>query len=179
MVLPMPSADEVSAARTNAGLPPTAAAPSVIPVKAARTEPVAAPPSAADLPHSFSVEIGELVTSRGSVSRGALRNALNPDALAIAGKLDGTKPSVKRPLAGMGQKLRQVLPSAWIAAPVFSQILRLCLPGPFDPKSAGPGLLSLLARAADIPDFATLEAHLAETQAKVRASFVRILGKAP
>jgi len=26
---------------------------------------------------------------------------LNPDALTIAGKLDGTKPSVKRPLAGV------------------------------------------------------------------------------
>jgi len=61
----------------------------------------------------------------------------------------------------------------------LTQILRLCLSGPFDPKSAGPGLLSLLARAADVPDFVTLEAHLAETQAKVRASFVRILGKAP
>jgi glutamate-ammonia-ligase adenylyltransferase len=61
----------------------------------------------------------------------------------------------------------------------LTQILRLCLSGPFDPKSAGPGLLNLLARAADVPDFATLEAHLAETQARVRASFVRILGKAP
>jgi glutamate-ammonia-ligase adenylyltransferase len=61
----------------------------------------------------------------------------------------------------------------------LTQILRLCLPGPFDPKAAGHGLLSLLARAADVPDFATLEAHLAETQARVRASFVRILGKAP
>jgi len=61
----------------------------------------------------------------------------------------------------------------------LTQILRLCLSGPLDPKSAGPGLLSLLARAADVPDFATLEAHLAETQARVRASFVRILGKAP
>jgi glutamate-ammonia-ligase adenylyltransferase len=61
----------------------------------------------------------------------------------------------------------------------LTQILRLCLPGPFDPKSAGPGLLSLLARAADVPDFVTLEAHLKETQAKVRASFVRILGKEP
>ena len=61
----------------------------------------------------------------------------------------------------------------------LTQILRLCLPGPFDPKVAGPGLLSLLARAADVPDFTTLEAHLAETQARVRASFVRILGKAP
>jgi glutamate-ammonia-ligase adenylyltransferase len=61
----------------------------------------------------------------------------------------------------------------------LTQILRLSLSGPFDPKSAGPGLLSLLARAADVPDFTTLEAHLAETQARVRASFVRILGKAP
>jgi glutamate-ammonia-ligase adenylyltransferase len=61
----------------------------------------------------------------------------------------------------------------------LTQILRLCLAGPFDAKTAGSGLLRLLARAADVPDFATLNATLIETQAKVRASFVRILGKAP
>jgi glutamate-ammonia-ligase adenylyltransferase len=61
----------------------------------------------------------------------------------------------------------------------LTQILRLCLPGPFDAKTAGAGLLGLLARAADVPDFATLDATLIETQAKVRASFVRILGRAP
>ena len=61
----------------------------------------------------------------------------------------------------------------------LTQILRLCLSGPFDAKTAGAGLLRLLARAADVPDFATLDATLIETQAKVRASFVRILGKAP
>ncbi len=61
----------------------------------------------------------------------------------------------------------------------LTQVLRLALPGPFDAKTAGSGLLGLLARAADLPDFATLDAHLAETQQKVRASFVRILGKAP
>ncbi|MFZ2094446.1 MAG: bifunctional [glutamine synthetase] adenylyltransferase/[glutamine synthetase]-adenylyl-L-tyrosine phosphorylase, partial [Pseudolabrys sp.] len=60
-----------------------------------------------------------------------------------------------------------------------TQILRLCLPGAFDPKTAGAGLLRLLARAADVPDFATLDATLIDTQAKVRQSFVRILGKAP
>ncbi len=60
----------------------------------------------------------------------------------------------------------------------LTQILRLCLAGPFDPKAAGAGLLRLLARAADVPDFAALDATLIETQAKVRASFVRILGKA-
>jgi glutamate-ammonia-ligase adenylyltransferase len=58
----------------------------------------------------------------------------------------------------------------------LTQILRLCLAGPFDPKSAGAGLLRLLARAADVPDFATLDAHLADTQARVRTSFNRILG---
>jgi len=61
----------------------------------------------------------------------------------------------------------------------LTQILRLCLPGAFDPKTAGAGLLRLLCRAADVPDFATLEATLTETQGKVRASFVRILGRAP
>jgi [glutamine synthetase] adenylyltransferase / [glutamine synthetase]-adenylyl-L-tyrosine phosphorylase len=61
----------------------------------------------------------------------------------------------------------------------LTQILRLCLPGKFDSKNAGAGLLRLLARAADVPDFATLDATLTDTQAKVRKSFVRILGKAP
>jgi glutamate-ammonia-ligase adenylyltransferase len=40
-------------------------------------------------------------------------------------------------------------------------------------------LLRLLARAADVPDFASVEATLIETQAKVREAFVRILGAAP
>ncbi len=60
----------------------------------------------------------------------------------------------------------------------LTQILRLCLNAPFDAKTATPGLTTLLARAADVPDFALLEAFVAETQAKVRRSFVRILGKA-
>jgi glutamate-ammonia-ligase adenylyltransferase len=58
----------------------------------------------------------------------------------------------------------------------LTQILRLCLPGPFDPKTAGAGLLGLLCRAADLPNFATLDAHLTETRQKVRTSFNRILG---
>jgi glutamate-ammonia-ligase adenylyltransferase len=61
----------------------------------------------------------------------------------------------------------------------LTQILRLCLPGPFDPKEAAPGLVGLLARAADLPDFATLDAFMGETQAKVRASFNHILGASP
>ncbi|MGB7036811.1 MAG: bifunctional [glutamine synthetase] adenylyltransferase/[glutamine synthetase]-adenylyl-L-tyrosine phosphorylase, partial [Xanthobacteraceae bacterium] len=55
------------------------------------------------------------------------------------------------------------------------QILRVCLSGPFDPKTAGAGVLGLLARAADLPDFPALQAHVEETQRRVRECFVRIL----
>src|SRR5262249_21727670 len=58
----------------------------------------------------------------------------------------------------------------------LTQILRLCLTQKFDPANAGPGLLGLLGRAADLPDFTTLDAHLTETQQQVRACFLRILG---
>jgi [glutamine synthetase] adenylyltransferase / [glutamine synthetase]-adenylyl-L-tyrosine phosphorylase len=61
----------------------------------------------------------------------------------------------------------------------LTQILRLCLPVAFDPKTAGAGVLALLARAADLPDFAALQAHVEETQRQVRECFVRILGKEP
>ena len=58
----------------------------------------------------------------------------------------------------------------------LTQVLRLCVSGPFDPRTAGAGLLHLLARAGDVPDFATLEADLIETQARVRKSFEGIIG---
>ena len=61
----------------------------------------------------------------------------------------------------------------------LTQILRLCLPTAFNPETASQGVLELLARAADLPGFPALSAHLAETQRAVRARFVRILGKAP
>jgi [glutamine synthetase] adenylyltransferase / [glutamine synthetase]-adenylyl-L-tyrosine phosphorylase len=58
----------------------------------------------------------------------------------------------------------------------LTQILRLCLPASFEPQAASSGILALLARAADLPDFATLSAHVEETQRAVRSSFIRILG---
>jgi glutamate-ammonia-ligase adenylyltransferase len=60
----------------------------------------------------------------------------------------------------------------------LTQILRLCLNVPFDSSAAGGELIRLLTRAADVPDFTTLEAHLSDTQERVRASFARILGQA-
>jgi len=61
----------------------------------------------------------------------------------------------------------------------LTQILRLCLSSAFDPKTANADVLSLLARAADLPDFPALQAHVKETQRRVRECFVRILGKGP
>ena len=57
----------------------------------------------------------------------------------------------------------------------LTQIFRLCLPASFDPKSAGAGVLGLLARAADLPDFAALNAYVVEIERQVRESFTRIL----
>jgi glutamate-ammonia-ligase adenylyltransferase len=58
----------------------------------------------------------------------------------------------------------------------LTQVLRLCVAGPFDPAAAGAGLRTMLARAGRVPDFATLEAVLQGTQAEVRATFRRIVG---
>ena len=60
----------------------------------------------------------------------------------------------------------------------LGQVMRLCVPPPFDPEAAGPGLAELMARAADVPDFATLQAFIAETQDRVRRCFERIVGVA-
>jgi [glutamine synthetase] adenylyltransferase / [glutamine synthetase]-adenylyl-L-tyrosine phosphorylase len=57
----------------------------------------------------------------------------------------------------------------------LTQLLRLCLPGRFDPAASGSALLALLARAGGLPDFSTLEAHLADTQAHVRRCFDEIV----
>jgi glutamate-ammonia-ligase adenylyltransferase len=59
------------------------------------------------------------------------------------------------------------------------QILRLCVDGVFDPKRAPRELLDRLAEAADLPDFATLDAHLRDTEKAVRATFERVVGKLP
>jgi glutamate-ammonia-ligase adenylyltransferase len=60
----------------------------------------------------------------------------------------------------------------------LTQVLRLCVTGPFEPEKATPGLLALLARAGGLPDFTTLNAHLADTEEKVREAFDRILNGA-
>jgi len=87
------------------------------------------------------------------------------DKARALGILDAEDAEILRPAVRLYQAL--------------TQILRLCLPGPFNPKTAGPALLRLVARAADVPDFAAVEATLIETQARVRDAFIRILGSSP
>ena len=61
----------------------------------------------------------------------------------------------------------------------LTQIIRLCMEEPFQPEDAPEGLKLLLARAAELPDFVRLEAHIAETQREVRALFGKIVGVQP
>lgn len=53
----------------------------------------------------------------------------------------------------------------------LTQIVRLCLTGPLDPKDVPPGLADLLLRSTDLPDLSVLEAHIRETAAQVEAHF--------
>ncbi len=58
----------------------------------------------------------------------------------------------------------------------LTEVLRLAVDGAFEPEAAPARLKSVLANVGEMPDFATLEAYLAETQASVRAVFEEIIG---
>ena len=57
----------------------------------------------------------------------------------------------------------------------LTQVLRIALEGAFNPDAATKGLKGLLARAGDAPDFAALQAQLAETETQVRTIFDRVI----
>jgi [glutamine synthetase] adenylyltransferase / [glutamine synthetase]-adenylyl-L-tyrosine phosphorylase len=57
------------------------------------------------------------------------------------------------------------------------QMTRLCLDKPFDPEGAPRALLDRLARAGELPDFATLDAHVRASQTAVRGIFERLIGR--
>src|ERR1700736_3790082 len=57
----------------------------------------------------------------------------------------------------------------------LTQIIRLCVTGKFNPKTAGEDLLRVMARAGDAPDFSSLEARIKETQAEVRRVFKAVV----
>jgi glutamate-ammonia-ligase adenylyltransferase len=57
----------------------------------------------------------------------------------------------------------------------LTQVLRLCLDGPFAAESAADGLKALLVRAGEALDFSRLQADLAVRQAQVAALFNEIV----
>jgi glutamate-ammonia-ligase adenylyltransferase len=57
----------------------------------------------------------------------------------------------------------------------LTQVLRLCLDKPFVPEEAPRALKDLLARAAEMPDFTSLESILKNTVRDVREAFDRIV----
>ena len=57
----------------------------------------------------------------------------------------------------------------------LTQIIRLCVSERFKPETAGEGLLRVLTRAGDAPDFSALEARVRETQSEVREVFLKVV----
>jgi glutamate-ammonia-ligase adenylyltransferase len=57
----------------------------------------------------------------------------------------------------------------------LTQVLRLCLDGPFDAANAPDGLKALLARTGEAPDFPRLEADLAAREAEVASLFEELV----
>jgi [glutamine synthetase] adenylyltransferase / [glutamine synthetase]-adenylyl-L-tyrosine phosphorylase len=58
----------------------------------------------------------------------------------------------------------------------LTQVLRLCVDGPYEPAKSLPALNLLVASAAGAPDIASAEALLADTQVEVAALFDRLVG---
>jgi len=58
----------------------------------------------------------------------------------------------------------------------LTQIVRLCVDGPFRPEQASQGLKDLLARAADAPSFDRLEADLRQILAETASLFDKVIG---
>jgi glutamate-ammonia-ligase adenylyltransferase len=57
----------------------------------------------------------------------------------------------------------------------LSQLIRLCIDGPFDPKEAPAGLTDLVCRAGDCPDIRTLEGEIKQLSKAVRKLFASVV----
>jgi glutamate-ammonia-ligase adenylyltransferase len=106
---------------------------------------------------------------------------LTGNTVAEGGRLTGTAGLLNRLSPDFADaQARQELCDADALYLSLTQMIRLCLTGPFDRKEAPPGLTDLLLRATDLPDIGVLEAHVKETAQRVRKHFGRLLrtGKA-
>jgi len=68
------------------------------------------------------------------------------------------------------------LQSAYGLYQSLTQVLRLCVSGPFSIENASTALRRLLTNAADVPDLQTLEAALVEAKSQVHTIFCEIIG---
>ncbi|TPP10459.1 bifunctional [glutamine synthetase] adenylyltransferase/[glutamine synthetase]-adenylyl-L-tyrosine phosphorylase [Rhizobium glycinendophyticum] len=57
----------------------------------------------------------------------------------------------------------------------LSQVIRLCIDGPFDPAAVPAGLIDRVVRAAECPDLKTVEAELKRRAKAVRKVFSRVV----
>ena len=58
----------------------------------------------------------------------------------------------------------------------LTQVLRLCVSGPYNPKTVPSGLNRIVASATAMPDIGSAEVLLGETQARVATLFSRLVG---
>lgn len=92
----------------------------------------------------------------------------------------GTIPALQRlaEAGRLGADDAEVLIPAMRLYQGLTQALRMASDGAFDPKAAPRGLVDLLTSVGEMPDFAHLSAHLAETEKAAHAVHEAILGKA-
>ena len=77
--------------------------------------------------------------------------------------------------ARVDAQARQGLQDAYALYEALTQMMRLCLTGPFEREDLPPGLADLLLAATDLPDFGVLEAHVRDTARDVRRTFEALL----
>jgi glutamate-ammonia-ligase adenylyltransferase len=95
-----------------------------------------------------------------------------PDILSV-GTLQVLENAAR--LGVLPQAAAETLRSATRLYHDLTQILRLCVSEKFNPETAGEDLLRVMVRAGDAPDFSSLEARVKDTQAEVRAVFVKLI----
>jgi glutamate-ammonia-ligase adenylyltransferase len=71
----------------------------------------------------------------------------------------------------------RVLKEACLLYQRLTQVLRLCVTGPYDPRNVPSGLNRIVAGATGAPDIGSAESLIGDTQAQVAVAFSRIIGR--